>query len=144
MKPHRVRMAHDLLLKYDVINQLEVRFPGNSSPWAAPAGLHTWTLLFHGLARSAGRAGAACCVGRSVCAHGSAHLASRVPARAGVLRRASSWTTGNAWGGLAFSAFLSQRANPWLGISPGAVDCGGDDILSHGRVRGVLAPHHAR
>jgi hypothetical protein len=27
MKPHRVRMAHDLLLKYDVINQLEVRLP---------------------------------------------------------------------------------------------------------------------
>jgi hypothetical protein len=25
MKPHRVRMAHDLLLKFDVLNQLEVR-----------------------------------------------------------------------------------------------------------------------
>ena len=25
MKPHRVRMAHDLLLKYDILNQLEAR-----------------------------------------------------------------------------------------------------------------------
>ena len=27
MKPHRMRMTHDLLTKYDVLNQMEVPFP---------------------------------------------------------------------------------------------------------------------
>ena len=38
MKPHRVRMAHDLLLKFDVLNQLEVR-RGCLSPHGAQGGV---------------------------------------------------------------------------------------------------------
>ena len=31
MKPHRMRMTHDLLTKYDVLNQMEVPFPPHNA-----------------------------------------------------------------------------------------------------------------
>jgi hypothetical protein len=47
MKPHRMRMTHDLLTKYDVLNQMEVPFPRCTPAAPRHAAPHTATDSAH-------------------------------------------------------------------------------------------------
>lgn len=95
MKPHRMRMTHDLLTKYDVLNQMEVPFP------APPAGARRATAP---LATASARA-----------ARASAETAPRSAARDGEIRLSESG---------ALHAFSECRAAGALHL-PAGTDCGG-------------------